>query len=483
MMKRRILMLSGLLTFILLGCTASDNADIVSETVHVTESFEEIKEETGDESSKYIKNEESESESNEEIEYVNLSQGMEADEIEQRLNEYYNQYISNLSMDSHLLNLSIWNGSSVAIHTNVYEGLSGNLQAENDLGYDERVDSILIHRADKKYLSLLETGINEQNEVYYNSRVYDVESGNKVQLNDIVSDMETFNSVICTLMGNNSISLDSINIWTIGYNGLNLYVQAGTEKVSPIFIPYADYPDLFSENIKSLSSNYIFGFNEISDLKADLDDDGIYDTIQIKAEYNDEGYISNITLTDGEQELDCPISESFAEKIGGHYIQKADGSKYIYVYSNTAYDMLNEYSIFKIENGNMIYVESETIFCNFEALTDPESITTLSECLITGLMLDKKYSYINDAGYITSYDDYTYCAQITTFDGDIEGTIVDGDSNIAEGENVIIPEGEIFIILKTEDEKYVDVIILDGRICRLDYSDVNDLDFVRWDNY
>ena len=98
-------------------------------------------------------------------------------------------------------------------------------------------------------------------------------------------------------------------------------------------------------------------------------------------------------------------------------------------------------------------------------------------------MLDKKYSYINDAGYITSYDDYTYCAQITTFDGDIEGTIVDGDSNIAEGENVIIPEGEVFIMLKTEDEKYVDVIILDGRICRLDYSDVNDLDFVRWDNY
>ena len=69
------------------------------------------------------------------------------------------------------------------------------------------------------------------------------------------------------------------------------------------------------KDYKSLHQIPEIGFNEYNDLIADLDDDGIYETIQIHVECDEDNYVSKVSLTSENQKVICGyIQDTYAIK-------------------------------------------------------------------------------------------------------------------------------------------------------------------------
>lgn len=394
-------------------------------------------------------------------------------EIEQLLLSYYKEYALFGDETSEILEVVIGSEGEVYLRMKdgCYEELLEKLETANEAELTEKTTKVSIHRADKEVLSLLKVSYSDDGEISYISHNYDVVSGRELELTDVVTDIGIVKEVICEQMGKSNLEEEDLQVWTIGYEGMTIYLQTDTEKAIAVFVPYEKFPNLFIDRLKQTPTGYAVGFDEYSDLMLDVDGDGTPDTIQMEMKKDENGSTSEVIVRIGDKEINCPMSFC-AEKdsTGGYFVQNNDGKKYIYVYTNTELDYCNLYNIIQVDEKGLIYV-GNSVF-NFDmahAITNPEKIYEAKECQTKGFGFDMCYAYVNAEGYIEEKDQTVYCGTLYTTSEIMKGKRVDPKGGTLQKEIVTIPSGEIIILFRTDYSEYKEYILADGSICRVDY--------------
>lgn len=405
-------------------------------------------------------------------------------ETKELLYSYYNQYsplIGDGDSDILQVNTGVYGRVSLRMKSKRFEKLKNNL---NDLysSYENNwTANSYIHRADREILSCLSvTPWDEQ--VQYVSHTFDVASGEELTLGDVVVDLDSLKGIIAKQTQEDST--DDLAVWTVGYEGLTVYIQTGAKKAVPVYVSYEQYPDLFMKRLQHAPTGYAVGFDQYTDLILDVDEDGEPDVIHLELEEveenNGESRVSNIILTIDGQEISFPPISYYARNygIGGYFIQNNDGKKYIYVYSNGEFDFGWYYNVISLDNEGPAYVgEGVHNFASSRIITDPQRVELERECSwgskgfhlfkqSDGIPLDWCYTYVNAEGYLDRYEDVYYCGEIFTATEDVEGIRVSVDGTVSK-DTVTITEGESVLLFRTDIETYTDYILVDGSICRI----------------
>ena len=432
------------------------------------------------------------------------------DETIELLYGYYDQYNPLLQdEDSELLQLYKASYGDIRldyayIHSDCYEELSASLANYDSDTYDTEnlYAGLCVRRADQELLSYIKIRISDSAETEYISHTFDVASGRELALEDVVTDIDSLLEAVAGQAGE-EIVLSDLETWTVGYEGLTLYLRASAEETKQIYLSFEQYPDLLKERVKHIPARYAVGFKQYNDLITDVDKDGEPDVIRMELMYRtsdtdsnkaDSGYIvgfdyakndrlSEIVLKIGEYEISCPAYWSYDHDCGGYYIQNDDGQRYIYVYIKGELDWEYTYHIIRLDSDGPVYVgEDDGDFCSSRILTDPQRIKIERECCwgtsefqkweFSGIPQDKCFGYVDAEGYYTRDKEilYFYCGEVFTAKEDVEGIRVDVDGTVSE-DTVTIAEGESVILLRTDvAETYVDYVRTDGSICRVDYE-------------
>lgn len=386
------------------------------------------------------------------------------------------------------------------IRSDCYEELSASLADYDSDTYDSEnlYTGLCVRRADQELLSYVKRRISDGAATEYISHTFDVASGRQLALEDVVADMDLLTEAVAALAGKETASSD-LEAWTVGYEGLTVYLRSDTEEAKPIYLSYEQYPDLLEERVKHIPSRYAVGFKQYNDLITDVDKDGQPDVIRMELVYaasdadgekTDGGYIggydyvknarlSEVVLKIGEYEISCPAHGSYDYDCGGYYIQNDDGQKYIYVYIKGNLDWEYTYNVIRLDSDGPVYVgEDDGNFSAYRILTDPQKLKIQRECCwgtngfrkydpFSGIPQDVCLGRVDAEGYLERDGDIFYCGEVFTATKDVEGNIVNVDGTLSE-DTVTITEGANVILLRTDvAETYVDYILVDGRICRI----------------
>ena len=384
-----------------------------------------------------------------------------------------------------------------------YEELNASLANYDSDTYDTEklYAGLCVHRADQELLSYIKIRISDGAATEYISHTFDVASGRELALEDVVTDIDSLMEAVTGQAGKEAVSSD-LEAWTVGYEGLTVYLRADTDEAKPIYLSYEQYSDLFEERVKHIPARYAVGFKQYNDLIADVDKDGEPDVIRMELVYGisdadgekaDGGYIvgfdyakderlSEVVLKIGEYEISCPAYQSYDHDCGGYYIQNDDGQRYIYVYIKGNLDWEYTYHIIRLDSEGPVYVgEAEGDFYSSRILTDPQKIKMETECCwgtsgfrkydpLSGIPQDKCLGYVGAEGDYTRDEDilYWYCGEIFTAEEDVEGISVDVDGTVSE-DTVTIEEGENVVLLRIDfSGTYADYIRADGKLCRVE---------------
>ncbi len=394
------------------------------------------------------------------------------DVIEQCLYSYYREYALFGDEDSELLEIVAGSTGEVYLQMRdgCYEELKASITADNKEDSNEQF-KVRIHRADKEVLSLLKVRCNDNGEINYISHSYDVESGRELELKDVVTDIEQIRKIVCEQSENSSLKKEDLKIWTIGYEGLTIYLQTGTVKALPIYISYEQHPDLFEDRLKQEPSGYAVGFDQYCDLVLDVDKDGTADIIQMKTGEDENSGALEATVWMGSEKIVCQLDEyAHSYATGGYFVKNNDGKMYMYIYTNTELDYQNLYCVIKVDETGLTYVGDSTF--NFDmahVITNPERVTEAKECEEKGVGFDVRYVYVNSEGFLEGNNQMFYCGELYVASEDMEGKRINPENGMVQEDAIVIQGGESVILLRTDYQEYKDYILVDGSICRVDY--------------
>lgn len=390
------------------------------------------------------------------------------------------------------------------IRSDCYEELSASLE---EYEYDPDTDGtenlytgLCVRRADSELLSYVKRRISDGAATEYISHTFDVASGRELVLEDVVTDMASLMESVAGQAGKGTAASD-LEAWTVGYEGLTVYLRADAEEAKPIYLSYEQYPDLLNERVKHIPTRYAVGLKQYNDLIADVDQDGepdvirmelVYDTPDADGNKTDGGYIggydyvkdailSEVVLKIEDYEISCPAYGAYDHDCSGYYIQNDDGQKYIYVYIKGNLDWEYTYHIIRLDSEGPVYVgEDDGDFSSSRILTDPQRIKMEVECCWgtsgfhmydpLGIPRDMCLGYVDAEGYRTRDEDisYWYCGEIFTAEEDVEGIGVDVDGTVSE-DTVTIAEGENVLLLRIDfSGTYADYVRTDGKLCRVE---------------
>lgn len=406
-------------------------------------------------------------------------------EIKELLYSYYNQYSPLLGdEDSDVLQVNdeLYGRVNLRMKKGCYENLKNSLADLYSSDDNNWAANSYIHRADKEILSCLSVKPLDDMGVQYVGHTFDVASGEELTIEDVVVDLDSLKGIIAEQTQGDSTA--DLAVWTVGYEGLTVYMQADAEKAVPVYISYEQYPDLFVERLQHAPTGYAVGFDQYTDLILDVDEDGEPDMIHLELEEveenNGESRVSNLIVTIDGNEISFPPVSYYARNygIGGYFIQNNDGKKYIYIYSNGELDFEWYYDVIRLGQEGPVYVGYEAFNIDYaHAITDPQRVIHGWEDWIRrdgfnvherhGVFLNQKsYFHVNMEGYLEENDKNFYYGVLCTATEDVEGIRVSVDGTVSE-DTVTITEGESALLFRTDNETYTDYILVDGSICRI----------------
>ncbi len=342
----------------------------------------------------------------------------------------------------------------------------------------------------------------------YSALNLDSKTGTEIMLSDIVTDQDAFLELLKTklqaqygdlydsfdtetVFGNMQTDLDQNTVWTIDEEGITVYFNvyelssyaAGAQIVS---VSFAEAKDILGEEYSAVPDSYIIPWLEMTTRNIDVDGDGNTESVSVNdtdsqlmdtdsGEYYESYYQTSIMIDDAEYSLD---QESMN---GDRYLVYANGQYYMYIFQDfdstwpnlVVYDLKN-LTEKSMDIGAGVYarnIYSDDTDANTSelteiryAFTDPENMVMGSGTYLLGTIDGYRTYTAGDDGLPQPKEPYYLMESDFVIHAlsDITCDIVDETGEVTDAGNGTIPSGSYLRYVRTDNETYVDLQIIDA---------------------
>ncbi len=369
---------------------------------------------------------------------------------------------------------------------------------EEGYGYSYEYSSesdIFVQRADETVVSLLQNYhdyMGGAHGMYGNGGVnFNTETGEELLLSDVCTDIAKLGEIVYNKLKEdypdayffdlesvieNSVIEESF-AWTINNTGVNIYFQpyeiaSFADGSFTVTLPFKQYPDLFNPKFTDVPDSYVMALPSWG-YEFDLDE---YDNTSdyINYYFREDEYACtgvDITVNDESYTFDnLFFYDATVYLVHTEHEEKENNYLMMHITSENDYEST---LIFSLEKDNVGLIQElygvglHKTWDNYYATLvplDPYNIKmdTIVDCLST-LNGYKHYFFDPYTASLTAKEKYyTIETEHTlTSKTDIEVII------LSTGKKEVIPKGETFSFLRTDNETYVDFKISGNRECRI----------------
>ncbi len=378
----------------------------------------------------------------------------------------------------------------------------------------EAKEEAMIRRADANVLSVLYRGNTYEGGAhgytYYYGENYDSKTGELLKLEDVVVDLEKLPTLVqeqldiywepayfyedLDLNQHFKEYLDSI-AWTMDYHGITFYfnpyeIAPYASGIQVVTVPFAEYPEMFTENVKNVPGSYGIQIDMETPLYYDVDSDGGLDELLIFGTITDDLiYKEHNIFIDGKgymqgdydfgDHMPDDVQEIYAYEIfTPHLVHMEDGRNYLFIENLTDSDFRTN-TVYELTDGTVKGVETlhsslhtevseESEYLLRQALTDPNHFMMDTRTWVLGTIDGYQSFYISEDGYSYSNEEYYTFDPYRTFTAirDFEANLVDEYGIV--GDTIVVKAGEELTYYRTDASLFADLILNDGRIVRVE---------------
>ena len=362
-----------------------------------------------------------------------------------------------------------------------------------------------LRRADSVILSILKEyktyGGGSHGYGAYMGDNIDPQTGKLLSLSDVVTDMDAF---IATVLAKFSELYPDVSretaakvleemketgtdtvCWTMDYFGVTVYfnpynIAAYSQGIQIVTVPFNEAQQMFEEKYLNVPDNFIQQINGNVPVVADINGDGINETVLVISESagEDEDYYTAQkiwTVCFGDKET---VVNDYCYS-GEFYLVCSEGRYYVYIIevADNDYSMLTVVDLQSGENnrdkifnascggGEGVYDGTEDSYSSlvsWSALTDPEDMLLSSRLAVLGTMGGERHYKTGADGWPEAVEDYylTSTEFAMTAKTDIDCITVDGDGEKTGNASII--EGRYYQTVRTDGESWVDIQELDA---------------------
>lgn len=334
---------------------------------------------------------------------------------------------------------------------------------------------------------------------YYKGINFDTETGEEIELSEVIRDYDRLPQIFQEKLEEkypdtyffeenleeyfNGYECENYE-WTLGYDGITFYfspyeIASFADGLLTATITFEEDKELFEEKYMAVPKDYAVSVSYVEDVYVDADDDNTRDDL-LKMRKTSENCLQ---IEVNGYTFDYEIGEYVFEV--DKYLVNANGKDYMWLcavgegrYSNICslcfdeegihatytYDVsfVNENVVCgKMTDGTPVYTSAEMIFTN----PDEFEMETIVDVL--GTLIGKKTYCVEDYwGVPESREEYyllTDCENVLTLKKNLEVMIDD--------EYETINSGEELSYLKTDGERYIYMLLEDGRECLIEVED------------
>ena len=362
-----------------------------------------------------------------------------------------------------------------------------------------------LRRADRVALSILyQTYIGEPSQVLttYAGETIDTATGGRLTLADISNDPALWPAALnaeLTAQGYEPLFNESGDYsayfyancseiaWTLDPNGVNVILNpyafgSGMEDEISLFFPFARYPELVKAAYREAPANYAIAFPAGLLTQVDTDGDGRADPAYVMAELGDYSDYSAVYAGFGSLDEDDMARVEFetdiVEPIFIHYL----GRNYLYVrigiyyYEILVFDLNGRGPQFvNWVSGNLMNSmeeggspDGQAPSYRWRQITDPNAFILQCDTSLLGADYGVRTYHPGEQGIPVSdfrMMDLVYRHELRTKIA-VTGELYDEAGDPLGGE-FTIPAGQKVTCIRTDDERYVDLMTQDGQIVRI----------------
>lgn len=359
-------------------------------------------------------------------------------------------------------------------------------------------EDIVVRRADTNVLSFVSHGSMYQGGAhgfYYCSGInYDVKTGERLILSDVVTDRSRLPELIeeqLDIFWKDTSLYEDLDIkemfdvsdyepsWVLDYNGLTIFfnpyeIAPFASGMQVVTLTYNEYPELIKEQYREHPEAYCVELYNGSDFFYDLDGDGKLDKLHVMAYKDEYDNYDQQSIGINNQWFEDDIDGLSVEPV---FVHNTDGKNYLYIENG----FVNDYGQLSIYNLNHARAEKQDmVYCGWHyveedgewgelVFNNPESfiLDTLTEVLSTAT--GYKNYYVNQNGMPAArqdWYDFGYYHELT-LKKPLDVVIVDEATGKQRGSETL-KEGTKVKYFRTDNSKYADLLLEDGRVARVD---------------
>lgn len=362
--------------------------------------------------------------------------------------------------------------------------------------------SLSVRRADSIALSVLKQDVEFTGGAhpisFYSGATFDSQSGKPLHLSDVVTDPSALPGILEPMLKakypNTSFFSLSDDLksaaekgddgfsWTLDPQGVTFYfspymLASYADGLLTATIPFAGYPELFSEAYTIVPEDYTLFFQPWKPLSYDLDDDGDMEEITVSGEEDENGTYTTLSVKVDQSSYDFEIY-SFA--LNPYLVHTADGHNYLYLKTSEENDwqQLLVYDLRKDQVSEVGRTEGDSFYDTCSAdnsivrklPTNPNSFRLSTRMNILSTAYGERFYKIGADGMPEPQSDtyqITSDIRLTTLQ-ELSAVIVDPQNGTVLDAQAIIPKGETLRLYRTDKASYMDLLMEDGRICRME---------------
>lgn len=362
--------------------------------------------------------------------------------------------------------------------------------------------SLSVRRADSIALSVLKQDVEFTGGAhpisFYSGATFDSQSGEQLHLSDVVTDLSALPGILEPMLkakypNTSFFSLtddlksasekgDDGFSWTLDPQGVTFYfspyvLASYADGLLTATIPFAGYPELFSEAYTVVPEDYTLFFQPWYPLSYDLDSDGDMEEITISGETDPNGTYTTLSVEVDQSSYDFEIY-SFA--LNPYLVHTADGHNYLYLKTTVENDwqQLLVYDLNKDLVSEIGYTEGDSFYDSYSAdnsmvrelPTNPNRFRLSTRMNLLSTAYGERFYKIGADGMPEPQSDtyqVTSDIRLTTLQ-ELSAAIVDPQNGAVLDAQAIIPKGETLRLYRTDKVSYMDLLMEDGRICRVE---------------
>lgn len=356
--------------------------------------------------------------------------------------------------------------------------------------------SVSFQRADSTAVSFIEemqsfTGGVHGNSVY-KGRNFNSETGQEIKLTDVMPDISSlpdtlseklhakypdipFTDLKNTLRENYPHSDGSDFSWTLGYHELTFYFSP--YEIAPyaaglltVAIPFKETPELFEAAYTVPPKAYVAALIKGEAQNICTDENGT--PVSLKADLvsddsAESGYGKRV-ITLGANTFSFE-EDNIVYSFRPYFLHLSDNRNFLYLDCSADNDY-HTIEVYKIDGGTVSYMGLlENAGAEEGGITDPDSFPLSSRLDLLSTYSGTKYCHTGADG-IPVADDTSYrLSEKLTLTSRKDMTVpLLNDSYQTVSENITVPAGTEFTLSRSDGTNYVDAVLADGRLCRLE---------------